>query len=333
MSRFLGRQIDDLALWSNYIEIPQGAERESHYWPKAVCPNPDHNTGKKHFQVNVNQGLVHCFAECGISGTYLHAIQIIEGCDDKRARKIILGYAGRRHTRVVPDTRRSVVNPSRDDLEFESFIPPVGIEYLATRGISSGSVARWGIGWCPETLRLVIPARDLRRETRFLIKRAVREDQQPKYLYTEGYPKSRLLFGACETRLELIRSHGIVLVEGSLDAVRLHQFDVLYAVATLGTGISRSQAEIVSRLRPRRVYAMFDKDAAGVAGLASAWRQLRGKYPLYVVRYPKGVSDPAEFRSREEVERAIARSVPFRTFQQRVQQQQVRRLISYGSKS
>jgi DNA primase len=321
MSRFQGREIDDIGLWSRYIDVPPNSEKEQ-YWDKVQCPNPNHDTNKHHFQVNSVDGLVHCFAYCGISGSYHHAIKIIEGCSDKQARKIIREFAGRgkRKGKVVRGSGRPAANSIPTEcLAYDSFIPQAGLEYLERRGISASSVARFEIGWCPESLRLVIPGRDIRGQTRFLIKRAVRESQHPKYLYTEGFPKTSLLFGACDIDLGLVKSQGIVLVEGSLDAIRLHQHGITNTVGILGTGISDRQIEILGRVRPSRIYFFFDKDSAGVQNIQIADRRLRSKYPVFVVRFPRAKSDPADC-TRKEVERAIERAIPLRNFKQRVKQ-------------
>jgi DNA primase len=328
MSRFQGRYIDDIRLWSDYIDVPPNSENEQ-YWDKVQCPNPQHDTTKRHFQVNARDGLVHCFAACGISGTYLHAIKTIEGCNDKEARRIIRKYATNSRGKVPTVKRRkgATANPvPTESLAYDSYIPQVGTEYLKSRNITGASIARFGIGWCPDTLRIVIPAKDLNGTTRFLIKRAVQDRQHPKYLYTEGFPKTSLLFGACETALGMIRSSGIVLVEGSLDAIRLHQHGITNTVAILGTGISDRQVEILTQLRPRRVIFFFDKDSAGIANIRIAAKRLHGKYPLSIVRFPKEKSDPAEF-NRKEVARAIERAIPYRKFNRRVSELRKVRVI------
>lgn len=313
MSRYRGREIDDLRLWANYIEIPNGAEGQ--YWPLTVCPNPDHDTLKRHFQVNTRDGLVHCFAQCGISGTYDHAIRVIEGCSDREARKILLGFTrvGKREGSARPVRHTAAAGlgenvPAARSLTYDSYIPPVGIEYLENRGISASSIARFGIGWCPEELRVVIPGRDLQGQTRFLIKRAVMDRQRPKYLYTEGFPKTSLLYGAFDL---FAQGDIVVVVEGSIDVMRLSQHGIP-AVATLGTGISQEQARILARFQFKRAYLMFDRDAAGVHGIEIAERLIR-KMPIFVCRYPKGRSDPAEL-TESEVWRSVERAVPLRKF-------------------
>jgi DNA primase len=314
------------------MKIDTGEE----FSPKVVCPNPDHDTMKSHFQVNLQQPTVHCFAHCGISGSYEHAVCLIEGLYDKfkveeatnererkqrrrrayrEARKIILrsSSTGSKFYRTANVQKKRPRNPraataiSPDTLSYEHFLPPVALEYLASRGITDRSISEWEIGWLPDEKRIVIPALDENSRLRFLIKRAISERQSPKYLYTEGFPKTSLLFGACKIDLGLVKSEGLVLVEGSVDAIALRQEGLKNVGAILGTGISDEQVRILARFNPPRVYLLFDKDTAGIHNIEIAVGKLR-KYPLYVVRYPHGKSDPAELGSL--VHRQIGRAVP-----------------------
>jgi DNA primase len=312
--RYRGREIDPLELWSRYVEFPPGMDEQGPFLPKVVCPNPEHDTLKSHFQVNISQPTVHCFARCGISGSYEHAISIIEGCDEREARRIILRESVRPGLRAVVGavSAPTVAAPAVRDLAYDRFLPQAGLEYLSGRGITEKSVSTWELGWDSEELRIVIPALDENRHIRFLIKRATKPRDEPKYLYTEGVPKSSLLFGACNLDMGMVSSLGLILTEGSLDVIRLHQLGLRNAVAILGTGISKAQRNIVARMRPSRIYFMFDKDLAGITNIEIAARMLR-KYPCFVCRYPKGVSDPGEI-SHEAAERSIKRAIPIVKF-------------------
>lgn len=309
--KYRGREIDPLTLWDRYVDLPADASEDSGPFLKLVyCPNPEHdNTRTPSFQINISQPTVHCFAQCGISGSYERAISIIEGCDEREARKTILrGALAAPSKRQAPAKSASKPAPTVSDLAYDRFLPQAGLEYLKRRGISEGSVATWELGWNYDELRIVIPALDEHRKLRFLIERATRLKDEPKYLYSEGFAKTSLLFGACNLDMALVKSLGLILTEGSLDTIRLHQHDLRNAVAILGTGISQAQRNIVARMRPRRIYFMFDKDLAGVTNIEIAAKSLR-KYPCFVCRYPKGVNDPGEI-SREQAHRSIARAVP-----------------------
>lgn len=313
--RYRGREIDPFALWERYVEFPgvMPHDESEVFLPKVVCPNPDHDTVKRHFQINVRDGLVHCFALCGISGTYEHAIAMIEGISEKEARKLILKHqrTGKIKTHSRANSRPAkAVRPG--SLDYSTFIPQAGLEYLDRRGVTAASISQWKLGWDTGELRIVIPAEDLNGKLRFLIKRAVKSGQNPKYLYTEGFPKTSLLFGACAIDLGMIRSDGIVLVEGSLDTIVNHQNGLRNTGGILGTGISDEQVRIIQKLRPSRVYFMFDRDPAGIHNIEIAARKLR-KYPQFVCLYPQGKTDPATMTQREAT-RAIERAIPIALF-------------------
>ena len=340
--RYKGRDVDAIAFWSQYVDFPNVKFDEGDtFAPKTVCPNPNHDTEKRHFQVNMAEALVHCFAHCGISGTWEHAVCVIEGLYEKfkveeapdaqerhrrqqRARreaskKILKAASGRRVTGYVPtsskarNSRGATKAVPRDELRYESFLPSLALEFCESRGITDASVAEWNLGWLSEEKRLVIPAKDEINRIRFLIKRSVLPGQNPKYLYSEGFPKTSLLFGACAIDLGMVRSEGLVLVEGSIDTIILHQHGLRIAGGILGTGISESQCRIIEKIaraagRIPRVILAFDKDSAGIRNIEIAAGKLK-KYPLYVMKYPKMKSDPAEL-TREEAYRQVERAVP-----------------------
>lgn len=340
--KFRGRDIDPVALWSEYVEFPSNTKEDgSEFSPLVFCPNPQHdNFRSPAFQVNLRLPLVHCFSRCGIGGTYEHAVAMIHGLYEKHqvseatnerertirrrkaereARKIILrGAKTSVFTRVHDEKRPVAKTKYARKLEYERFMPEAGLRYLKSRGVSGREISLWELGWDPENQRIVIPGNDENGRLRFLIKRAVKESQQPKYLYTEGFEKTSVLFGA-DTVLK--NPAGIILVEGSLDVIKLSKYG-LPAVGILGTGISDRQRSIISNLRPKSIFLMFDKDAAGVRNIEIAYEMLK-HYPLHVCRYPKGKSDPAEL-SEKEAEHSIRGAIPILIWRKRLRERQTR---------
>jgi hypothetical protein len=333
-----GRAIDPIKLWEAYVEFPTNMDDRGPFLPLVYCPNPAHdNSRSPAFQINVHEPKVHCFSRCGISGSYLHALCVIHGLYDKhkveeakseieRRRRVGAAYREARRTmlRAGAAPRGSGTAPARSrkrkpsgatepvvELAYSKFIPQSPRDYLIGRGISSESLSQWDIGWDDEEFRIVIPIKDQHGKTRLLCKRAVREKDHPKYLYTEGVDKNSLLFGYGQLDLGMVRSQGIVVVEGAIDTITNHQDGLGNTVGTLGTGISIRQARLIDALRPPTVYLMFDRDPAGIAGIQMAVRRLP-KSRLLVCRYPKGKFDPAEL-SRKEKFRSVERAVPVRT--------------------
>jgi Toprim-like len=354
---YRGRHLDPLAFWEQYVSFDAARiDAGEQFSPLVQCPNPAHDTLKKHFQVNLQQPTVHCFARCGISGSYEHAVALIEGLYEKfdvegapneRERKRRTGRAFREAKKRILKSaqlgskfhrRPSVRKKARSSkataavsaalLRYDTFLPPFALEYLDVRGISSQSVSAWELGWNQDERRIVIPARDENGNLKFLIRRSVRPQDQPKYLYTEGFPKTRLLFGACSFDLGQVSSQGLILVEGSLDAILFHQAGLKNTGGILGTGISEEQRRIVARINPPKVIFAFDKDSAGVINIEIASAALR-KYPQYVMLYPKGKSDPAEL-TEQEARRQISRAVSMRKFNKRLSVQTTERKIYLG---
>src|ERR1044072_8000706 len=139
--KFRGREIDPIRLWSEYVEFPQNMKVDTNdeFLPLVVCPNPDHHTTKRHFQINVKRDLVHCFANCGISGTYERAISIIEEVGPREARRRILRHSRLGKVEVSRRSKRTVEVVSDLDLSDFSYLPPFALECLDARGISASS--------------------------------------------------------------------------------------------------------------------------------------------------------------------------------------------------
>ncbi len=100
----------------------------------------------------------------------------------------------------------------------------------------------------------------------------------PKYLNSPEAPlfhKGRELFALWQARQANPKLTRLIVVEGYMDVVALHQAGVTQAVATLGTSTTGEHAELLFRAAPD-VYFCFDGDQAGRNG---AWRALEAVLP------------------------------------------------------
>ena len=110
---------------------------------------------------------------------------------------------------------------------------------------------------------------------------AARTSQQgdgPKYLNSPETPlfhKGRELFALWQVKQANVRLVRLLVVEGYMDVIALHQHGLPIAVATLGTSTSADHAELLFRAAPD-VYFCFDGDKAG---RAAAWRALESVLP------------------------------------------------------
>jgi DNA primase len=196
---------------------------------------------------------------------------------------------------------------------------PPAIEYLKGRGLTGEIAARFRIGYAPDGWQalkeafekyedkslvdcgLVIEGEEGKRYDRFrdrvmfpiLSNRGavigfggrVIGDGEPKYLNspeTQLFEKGHELYGLVQARDAMRAAGRVLVVEGYMDVVALAQFDVGYAVATLGTATTPVHVQKLLRLTEELVFS-FDGDAAG---RKAAWRALEVSLPLALDHKP-----------------------------------------------
>ena len=165
--------------------------------------------------------------------------------------------------------------------------------------------------------RAMFPIRDARGRVIAFGGRII-DAGEPKYLNspeTALFHKGRELYALYETRRARPKLERLVVVEGYMDAVRLHQEGVDYAVATLGTATTAEHLRRLFRLVSTVVFA-FDGDRAG---RAAAWRALQQALPevregreIGFLFLPQG-EDPDTLVGKEgraAFEARIAKAVP-----------------------
>jgi len=188
-------------------------------------------------------------------------------------------------------------------------------DYVASRGLSAEMVERFTIGFAPEQWdglksalgsnaqrlalldkagmlasgdrgnkydrfrnRIMFPILDRRGRTIAFGGRVLGKDDGPKYLNSPETPlfhKGRELFGLWQVRDVHQKIPRLLVVEGYMDVVALHQFGLTQAVATLGTATTSDHAEILFR-NAADVFFCFDGDRAGKQ---AAWRAVESVLP------------------------------------------------------
>ncbi|WP_276965069.1 DNA primase [Metallibacterium scheffleri] len=134
--------------------------------------------------------------------------------------------------------------------------------------------------------------------------RAAAAGDGPKYLNspeTALFHKGRELFALWQVRQAAGALPRVVVVEGYLDAIALHQHGLPQAVATLGTATTPEHTEMLFRATPDVVFC-FDGDRAG---RGAAWRALEATLPrlrdgrqAYFLFLPEG-EDPDSLVRKE----------------------------------
>ena len=106
--------------------------------------------------------------------------------------------------------------------------------------------------------RVTFPLTDVKGHVLGFGARAMKPDQQPKYLNTsdgEIFHKSQVVYGQDMARAAAAKAGRVVIVEGYTDVIALHQAGVPEIVAQMGTALTERRSTRSPGSRPRRCSA------------------------------------------------------------------------------
>lgn len=209
-----------------------------------------------------------------------------------------------------------------------------GLAYLQKRGLSKATLTRFGLGFAPNSWdaliremnkqgydkrdlldaglavnnkdgriydrfrnRVMFPIIDVRGNVIGFGGR-VMDDSTPKYLNspdTPVYNKSRNVFALNIAKKS--KAERVILTEGYMDTISLHQAGFDSAVASLGTALTEEHAQLLSRYFKQAIIS-YDGDGAGVAAAQRAIPILEKAGLKVRVLRVTGAKDPDEFIKR-----------------------------------
>jgi len=122
-------------------------------------------------------------------------------------------------------------------------------------------------------------------------------NEQPKYINSPKssvFDKGRLFYGMHLAPSAIAKKGYVVLVEGYLDVMAMHEFGVTNTLGSMGTALTFEQIRLLKRMSPR-VISLYDADRAGVAATEkNLGNFLREGVEPKVVVLPSG-KDPDAF--------------------------------------
>lgn len=133
---------------------------------------------------------------------------------------------------------------------------------------------------------------------------------------TKIFNKSRLLYGYNLSKEKIYKRKEIIITEGYLDVIMLHQAGFDNAVATLGTALTKEHLPILKRGEPKVIVA-YDGDSAGLnAAFKAAQLMAHNDFEGGVIIFEKGF-DPADMVKDgrvEELNKIFSKPKPFIPF-------------------
>lgn len=322
----LKARVDIVDVISNYIEVKKAGANF-----KAVCPFHDEKSPS--FVISPQKQIYHCFGcgaggdaiKFVMEYEKLNYPEAIERLADQN--NYTLHYTDNKN----PQKQRSQLMEKLSQW-YQSLLTtmPEAQAYLKERGVSMASIEKFGIGYAPESFKTIqfiksnqysmaeaielgVAGSEGGREYARFMERIIFPIHAPngasvgfggrtitghqaKYINSPQTPlfnKSRLLYAYDLARQAIAKHRQIIITEGYLDVVMLHQAGFNHAVATLGTALTPEHLPLLRKGDPRVIMA-YDGDSAGRAAALKASKLLSaGGFDGGVVIF-EGGQDPAD---------------------------------------
>lgn len=321
----LKNHLDVVDVISQFIETKKSGANF-----KACCPF--HGEKTPSFVISPAKQIYHCFG-CGVGGDAIKFVMEYEKLAYPEAIEklasmynISLSYENTNHAKL--DTKvLQEINKYYQKL----FISNTTVkEYIKSRGISEFSIEKFEIGYAPNSLQTINYLKDnflsladakelgvIDSGENGLYARFIERITFPIYALngsivgfggrtitghnakyvnspqTKLFNKSRLLYGYHLAKEHIYKKNEMIITEGYLDVIMLHQAGFENAVATLGTALTQEHLPLLRRGEPKIIVA-YDGDNAGLnAAYKAALMLSGGNFEGGVVIFGQGI-DPAD---------------------------------------
>ena len=300
---------------------------------------PFHGEKTPSFSVAPDKGIYYCFG-CHKGGGVINFEMEIEGLSYPDAVRALAQRVGMEvpedeeyQSRYRKQERLWALSKEAARFFVSQLYAPAGAEglrYAQSRGMSKGTLTRFGIGFAPDSWdslckamrskgytdeelkasglvsekndrifdrfrnRLMFPIIDVRGNVIGFGGR-VMDNSTPKYLNspeTEIFNKRKNLFALNVAKKSKLGY--LILVEGYMDAIALHQYGFDCAVASLGTSLTEEHATLLSRYT-EQVVLIYDGDEAGQNATKRAIPMLEKAGLQVKVLQMRDAKDPDEF--------------------------------------
>ena len=269
------------------VSVPPGKDEVSIY-----CPF--HEDSVTSCSINTSKGVWICFAGCGAGSLYGFLMKYHNISYEEAQNKVQQNEASFNINMFDEFVEEEPEMPEIKLPFQQGFVPP----WIFDRGFTKDTLRLWGCG-IDIFSSLVIP---IHTHTGMLVGWVLRKSHgTPKYLYSKGLRKSRLLFGQ---HLIMDEVSFVCITEGSLDTMWLNQHG-FPSVALLGATISKRQVDLATMLPTQELVLCLDNDEAGRIGLDKAMACLSANFMVSYIKLPKEYKDVQDVRDSELLERII----------------------------
>jgi DNA primase len=248
------------------------------------------------FYINIKTGLWQCFnPSCGKKGNFRQLYKQVTGkpfTKDVKLDHVALQNVIDRELNYE-EGEKDQLNISDIEIDYDDDASLEDLSTFVERGLCYETLEHFEIGYSKAKERVVIPVRDAQYKLVGFIGRATSSEQEPRYLYNRGFKRADVLFNIQNAK----QYDSCIVVEGSVDAMFIHQAGYPNVVATLGSKISDFQYKMLRRYFDK-IIIFSDNDDAGNQMRSDILNACRGK-ELYTVKLPEDRKDAGEMSDEE----------------------------------
>lgn len=248
------------------------------------------------FYINMKTGLWQCFnPSCGKKGNFRHLYKQVTGKPFGKDIKLDHVALQNNIDRELnyEEAQKEQLNISDIEIDYSNEDDLVKLLTLHERGLEYNILEHFEVGYSAAKDRVVIPVRDAQYKAVGFIGRAIKSEQEPRYLYNKGFKRADVLFNIQNAK----QYSSCIIVEGSIDAMFIHQAGFPNVVATLGSKVSDYQYKLMKRYFDS-IIVFSDNDEAGEQMKRDILFACSGK-DLYTVELPADKKDAGEMTQEE----------------------------------
>ena len=335
--------IDIVDVIGNYVQLKK---QGSNY--AALCPF--HSEKTPSFVVSPSKQIFHCFG-CGASGDAIKFIMDIEKLTYPEA---IEKLANMYNFKLEYTSSNNFVHIDLLEKVNSFYISNLyknkeALNYLKERGLFDSTIEKFQLGYAPGSFEQIQFFKNANLNNKDLIELGVLNEsgEYPRLIERITFPifsqsgkiiafggrtisnhpakyinftntkifnKSKTFYGLNFAREHILRSKKIIIVEGYMDVIMLHQAGIENATATLGTALTKEHLPILQKLKPNITVA-YDSDTAGINAALKASKLLYKEYfEGGVVLFDEG-EDPADaVKKNKNIQEIMNNKISFSDF-------------------
>ena len=337
--------IDVVDVIGNYIQLKKKGGNFT-----ANCPF--HSEKTPSFVVSPTKQIYHCFG-CGVTGDAIRFVMEYEKLSYPEAIEKLANLYNFQleYTKNQPTLHRNILEKINSFYKQNLIHNEEAFNYLKERGLHENIIEKFELGYAPssqeqlnfinssnlplnEAMELGVFAKGENGVYARLIERITfpifsnnnkiiafggrtisnHPAKYINYTNTKIFNKSKTFYGLNFAREKILRSKEIIITEGYMDVIMLHQAGFENAVATLGTALTIEHLPILKKLNVKIIVA-YDGDSAGInAGIKASTLLAQNGFEGGAVIFKQGF-DPADMvKNGEDLTPIFQNKTPFIEF-------------------